>query len=87
MYLFPGVRFSTLASSISFNSKGLTAGVLNVSEMPTPKRTTKAVAADVEEIEMISNTEKVFYIYFTSEKLPLSELRGLLLKSASSGHL
>lgn len=61
MYLFLGVRFPNLASSISFNSKGPTAGVLNVGT--TEMRMKTVVTAEVEEMGTVSNTETVFYIY------------------------
>ncbi|KAK2873970.1 hypothetical protein Q8A67_021123 [Cirrhinus molitorella] len=54
-------RFPNLASSISFNSRGPTAGVLNVSELPKETVTTTATEEDddeEEETDMTINTEK-----------------------------
>ncbi|XP_073731978.1 guanine nucleotide-binding protein-like 3 isoform X1 [Misgurnus anguillicaudatus] len=53
------VRFPNLASSISFNSKGPTAGVLKVSEMPTEKQTAvkMTTTTEVEKMDTVSNTE------------------------------
>ncbi|KAL1266082.1 hypothetical protein QQF64_004109 [Cirrhinus molitorella] len=56
-------RFPNLASSISFNSRGPTAGVLNVSELPEETVTTTATEEeddddDEEETDMTINTEK-----------------------------
>ncbi|XP_051529023.1 guanine nucleotide-binding protein-like 3 [Myxocyprinus asiaticus] len=51
-----GVRFPNLASSISFNSKGFTAGVLDVSELP--KETTSTTTTDVKVMDMTANTEE-----------------------------
>ncbi|KAL0181708.1 hypothetical protein M9458_024114, partial [Cirrhinus mrigala] len=52
-----GVRFPNLASSISFNSRGPTAGVLNVNELP--KETVTTTEEDEEETEVTVNTEEV----------------------------
>ncbi|XP_056591385.1 guanine nucleotide-binding protein-like 3 [Triplophysa dalaica] len=50
------VRSPNLSSSISFNSKGPTTGVLNVGTAETKSKT--AVTAEVKEMDTISNTEK-----------------------------
>lgn len=73
MYLFLGVRSPNLSSSISFNSKGPTTGVLNVGTAETKTKT--AITAEVEEMDTISSTEKVFYICITLplERFLLSE--------------
>ncbi|XP_051966931.1 guanine nucleotide-binding protein-like 3 [Xyrauchen texanus] len=52
-----GVRFPNLASSISFNSKGFTAGVLSVSELPKEIPTSRTTA-DVEVMDMTANTDE-----------------------------
>ncbi|XP_051531551.1 guanine nucleotide-binding protein-like 3 [Myxocyprinus asiaticus] len=52
-----GVRFPNLASSISFNSKGFTAGVLSVSELPK-EIPTSSTTADVEVMDMTANIKE-----------------------------
>ncbi|XP_050978444.1 guanine nucleotide-binding protein-like 3 [Labeo rohita] len=52
-----GVRFPNLASSISFNSRGPTAGVLNVNELPKETVTTTEEEEDKETEETV-NTEE-----------------------------
>ncbi|XP_043107640.1 guanine nucleotide-binding protein-like 3 [Puntigrus tetrazona] len=57
--IMKGVRFPNLASSISFNARGPTAGVLNVSELPKETITITAPAeADEEEMDGTVNTEE-----------------------------
>ncbi len=60
MYLSSGVRFPNLASSISFNARGPTVGVLNVSELPkeTITITAPTITAD-EKMNGTINTEEV----------------------------
>lgn len=64
MYLSSGVRFPNLASSISFTSKGPTAGVLNASELPketiTMTATTETTEAD--EMGVTASTDKVLHM-------------------------
>ncbi|XP_067244710.1 guanine nucleotide-binding protein-like 3 [Chanodichthys erythropterus] len=52
-----GVRFPNLASSLSFTSKGPTAGVLNVSELPKETITTTATT-EADEMDMTTSTDK-----------------------------
>ncbi|KAK9966207.1 hypothetical protein ABG768_003330 [Culter alburnus] len=52
-----GVRFPNLASSLSFTSKGPTAGVLNVSELPKETITTTATT-EADEMDMTASTDK-----------------------------
>ncbi|XP_016334851.1 guanine nucleotide-binding protein-like 3 [Sinocyclocheilus anshuiensis] len=52
-----GVRFPNLSSSISFNSRGPTAGVLNVSELPKETITT-TVTDEADEKEMDVTVDK-----------------------------
>lgn len=59
MYLSSGVRFPNLASSISFNSRGPTAGVLNVSELPKESITITAATEADEKMDETANTEEV----------------------------
>ncbi|KTG45564.1 hypothetical protein cypCar_00026011 [Cyprinus carpio] len=53
-----GVRFPNLASSISFNARGPTAGVLNVSELPKETITITAPTEADEKMEGTVNTEE-----------------------------
>ncbi|XP_067287459.1 guanine nucleotide-binding protein-like 3 [Pseudorasbora parva] len=54
-----GVRFPNLASSISFNSKGPTAGVLNESELPKETITTTATTvADEVEVDVTASKDE-----------------------------
>ncbi|XP_052425233.1 guanine nucleotide-binding protein-like 3 [Carassius gibelio] len=53
-----GVRFPNLASSISFNSRGPTAGVLNVSELPKESITITAATEADEKMDETANTEE-----------------------------
>ncbi len=61
VYLSSGVRFPNLASSISFNARGPTVGVLNVSELPkeTITITAPTITADEKEMNGTINTEEV----------------------------
>lgn len=52
------MRFPNLASSISFTSRGPTAGVLNVNELPKETVTTTEEEEDKETEETV-NTEEV----------------------------
>lgn len=61
MYLSSGVRFPNLASSLSFSSKGPTAGVLNVSELPKETITTTATT-EADEMDMTASTDKVLHM-------------------------
>lgn len=61
MYLSSGVRFPNLASSLSFTSKGPTAGVLNVSELPKEMITTTATT-EADEMDMTASTDKVLHM-------------------------
>lgn len=51
------VRFPNLASCISFDSNGPTAGVLNVSELPK-ETITKTATADEEKMETVANADE-----------------------------
>ncbi|XP_016375827.1 guanine nucleotide-binding protein-like 3 [Sinocyclocheilus rhinocerous] len=53
-----GVRFPNLASSISFNARGPTAGVLNVSELPKETITITAPTEADEKMDGTVNTEE-----------------------------
>lgn len=60
VYLSSGVRFPNLASSISFNARGPTAGVLNVSELPKETITiTAPTEADEKKMDGTISTEEV----------------------------
>lgn len=64
MYLSSGVRSPNLASSINFSSKGPTAGVLDVSELPKETITT----TEADETDMTFSTDEVLHM----SHLPLS---------------
>ncbi len=64
VYLSSGVRFPNLASSISFNARGPTAGVLNVSELP---KETIIITAPTEADEKMDGTVT------TEEVLPMRD--------------
>uniref|UniRef100_A0A672N0D0 Guanine nucleotide-binding protein-like 3 n=1 Tax=Sinocyclocheilus grahami TaxID=75366 RepID=A0A672N0D0_SINGR len=57
-----GVRFPNLASSISFNARGPTAGVLNVSELPKETITITAPTEADEKMDGTVNTEEVLHM-------------------------
>lgn len=63
MYLSSGVRSPNLASSIHFSSKGPTAGVLNVSELPKETITTEStVTTEADETDMTASTDEVLHM-------------------------
>lgn len=65
----PGVRNPNLSMTIAFNSKGLTAGILNVGEIPEEKETLgeRKVEGGREEdediLEETKDTEEVFGLF------------------------
>lgn len=61
MYLSSGVRFPNLASSLSFISKGPTAGVLNASELPK-ETITMTATTEADEMDMTASTDKVLHM-------------------------
>ncbi|XP_039512105.1 guanine nucleotide-binding protein-like 3 isoform X1 [Pimephales promelas] len=72
-----GVRFPNLASSIHFSSKGPTAGVLDVSELPKETITTTVT----EETDMAVSTDEMLATFNPEAEIPIPKMETQIQES------
>lgn len=77
-----GVRSPNLASSIHFSSKGPTAGVLNVSELPKETITTEStVTTEADETDMTASTDELLSTFKPEAEIPIPKMETQIQES------